>query len=69
MQRDVTVGVNQARQDELAGRIDDVVVGGFRPYGARDPTDMADPISLNNHERISNRVAPRSIDQCSVLDQ
>jgi len=69
MQRDVTMGVDQARQDELAGRIDDDVVGDFRAHRSAGRTEMADPVSLDSDQGIRGRFAARPIDQGSVFDQ
>ena len=69
MQRDVTVGVDQARQDELASRIDHLVVGGFRLHRSAGMTEMADPGSLDEDQGIRDRFAARPTDQGSVFDQ
>lgn len=69
MQRDVTMGVDQARQDELASRIDDVVVGGFQVHRSAGRTEMADPVSLDGDQGIRGRFTARPIDQGSVFDQ
>ena len=63
------MGVDQARQDELAGRIDDIVVGGFRVHRSAGMTEMADPVSLDDDHGIWGRLAARPIDQSSVFDQ
>jgi len=56
------MGVDQARQDELAGRIDDVVVGGFRAHRSAGRTEMADPVALDGDQEIRDRFAARPID-------
>jgi len=52
------MGVNQARQDELAGRIDDDVVGGFRVHRSAGRTEMADPVSPDGDQGIRGALLP-----------
>src|SRR5271166_592748 len=57
--------IDQTWQDELSRSVDDRVVRALRPYTA----DMGDPVSFYGDQRIRDRVASRTVDQRTVLDQ
>ncbi len=63
------MGIDQAGQDKLARGIDDRIIQGLRPNRAGGAADIDNPVSLDDNERIRDRVAPRSVNQCPILDQ
>jgi hypothetical protein len=69
VQRDVAVRVDDAWQDKLARGVDGAIVRAYRRHRFFGMADMADPVSLDDNERICDRVAPGSVDQRPVLDQ
>jgi hypothetical protein len=63
------MGIDQTGQDELARGLDHRIIRGLWPNRASGIADMDYPVSLDNNECIRDRVAPRSVNQCPVLDQ
>ena len=61
------MGIDQAGQDELARGVDDRIIRGLWPNRARGIADMDDPVSLDNNQRIRDRIPPGSVNQCPFL--
>src|SRR5712671_893998 len=69
VQRDMAMRVDEAGQDELARPVDDRVVRAPRSEPAIGGADMGDPVTLDNNERVPDRIAPPPVDQRPILDQ
>ena len=54
--------VDEAGQNELSRRVDDRVVRALRPEPAIGGADMGDPVTLDNDERVRDRIAPPPVD-------
>jgi hypothetical protein len=53
--------IYKAWQNKLASGVDGPIVRAHRPHRLFGMADMTDPVSLDDNERIGNRVAPRSV--------